>query len=442
MNITADTQIGLRAQRSRAQQMIRRSSWAGWFSVPMVLWTLDWGAINMGPGNLTKSDESFVGFINTLRAALPLVVCAITIFGVLWHRSAPRSWVEKGFWIYAIAMTLACTGADLWFNQAYWGFAFLGALGVCEFVVRRPDSLGALERLNWLSWIITTVLLVGLLFLARDVLMAPGADHSAYGLINRYQDVHGYGMARETGLSRMAAIPSIISLVLFVSARGWRKWASVPVFLASAYIVWIMQSRGALFAFMGAFLFVIPFGHKKGRGQIWVAAFVVGSALLLLFASQEQLYALWGHVTRDQGIEGIEAASGRFDIYVDLLGHWIDSPLWGYGPQADRLFNWNAQNALVYALLCGGIVGATFFVIAMISAWRALVSLAMRAAYLPEGQRLMFQITGSVLVFATLRSIPENNAALFSVDLLLQYPAMLYLVALNRNRMKPLIRRS
>jgi len=431
MRVSADRMSGLRAKRGRTASILRQSSWAGWLSVPMALWTLDWAAINTGPWNLRSNDGSFVGLTTAVRAALPLVLCAITIFGVLRGLSSRRSWVEKGFWIYGIVMTLACTGADEWFGQAYWGFAFLGALGVCQLVVSRPNRLAALERLNWLSWMITTAVLVGLLFLARDVLMAPGADASAYGLINRYQDVHGYGMARETGLSRMAAIPSIISLVFFVSASGWRKWASVPVFLASAYIIWIMQSRGALFAFAGAFLFVIPFGHKKGRGMVWVAAFVVGSALLLLTASQEQLNALWGHITRNEGIDGIESASGRFDIYADLLGHWMDSPILGYGPQADRLFNWNAQNALVYALLCSGIVGATFFVIAMISAWCALVNLAMRAAHLPERQRMMFQITGALFVYATLRSIPENNAALFSVDLLLQYPAMLYLVALD-----------
>ena len=98
------------------------------------------------------------------------------------------------------------------------------------------------------------------------------------------------------------------------------------------------------------------------------------------------------------------------------------------------MFALNAQNAVVYALLCGGLVGATFFVAAMISAWRALIALASRAARLPERERLMFQITGAVLVFATLRSLPENNAALFSVDLLLQYPAMLYLATLHAVR--------
>jgi O-antigen ligase len=137
------------------------------------------------------------------------------------------------------------------------------------------------------------------------------------------------------------------------------------------------------------------------------------------------------HATRSSGAEGFATASGRYDIYAELLDKWMESPLFGYGPQADRLFAENAQNAVLYALLCGGLIGATFFVAAMISAWRALIALASRAARLPERERLMFQITGAVLVFLTLRSLPENNAALFSVDLLLQYPAMLYLVSLR-----------
>ena len=288
------------------------------------------------------------------------------------------------------------------------------------------------KRLNWLSWAVTVAVLVGMLILARDVLMAPGADDSAYGLINRFQAAHGYGIARETGLSRMAAIPAIISLALLLSGRGWRRWASVSVFLASVYVIWIMQSRGALFSFAGALFFVILFGQKRGRGAITFLSFVALVAIFLLTLSQSELLDLWMHATRGTGVEGFATASGRYDIYSELLDKWMESPLFGYGPQADRLYAENAQNAVLYALLCGGLIGATFFVAAMISAWRALIALTSRAARLPERERLMFQITGAILVYATLRSLPENNAALFSVDLLLQYPAMLYISGLAR----------
>jgi hypothetical protein len=398
----------------------------------MGLWALDWLSINTGPWDIGAYGLTPASSITALRAAFPLVVFAVALIGLPGRGARKRSWVEKGLWIYGVVMLLACSGAPNWFNQAYWGFAFLGALGAAELVLRRPDRLATIERLNWLSWAITIAALVVMLILARDVLMAPQADDSAYGLINRFQTEHGYGIARETGLSRMAAVPAIVSLTLLLSGGGWKRWASAPVFLASAYIMWIMQSRGALFSFVGALLFVVLFGHKRGRGAFTFLMVFALAAMFVSAASQSQLEDLWLHATRGAGAEGFVTASGRYDIYAELLGKWMDSPLFGYGPQADRLFAWNAQNAFVYALLCGGVVGATFFVVAMISAWRALIALALRASRLPERERLTFQITGAILVFATLRSLPENNAALFSVDLLLQYPAMLYLVGLMR----------
>ena len=97
---------------------------------------------------------------------------------------------------------------------------------------------------------------------------------------------------------------------------------------------------------------------------------------------------------------------------------------------------------MIYALLCAGAVGAGFFVLAMVASWKALLATVGEANRLPRDERVMFQIAGAILVFSTLRSIPENNAALFSIDLLLQYPAMVYLVLLRRRVKAFRIRRS
>ena len=235
-------------------------------------------------------------------------------------------------------------------------------------------------------------------------------------------------MARETGLSRMAVVPAIISLGFLVGGAGWRRLISIPVLAASLYIIWIMQSRGALFSFAGALAFVAMFGNRNLRSKILIGG-AIGAAGLALAASPDLANEFWMHVTRGMGLEGFSDASGRYQIFNFLLNQWTKSPL-GYGPQADRLFGANAQNAFIYALLCGGIFGAAFFTLAMMVCWRALIALSLRARRLPERERMMFQITGALFVFATLRSLPENNAAVFSVDLLLQYPAMLYLVTL------------
>jgi O-antigen ligase len=421
----------------RRARVVRVGRTGRWLTMPMGLWLLAWLSINTGPWNFSGFGHGQTATLNALRAVFPLIVFAVGIVALLGGRSRQRNWVEKGLWGYGGVALLACTGAEGWFNQAYWGLAFLGALAAAELALRGGGQMEAVERLNILSWAMTTAALVTMLFLARDVLMADDVSNSAYGVVSRFERAHGYGISRSTGLSRMAVVPAIISLALIFSASRWQKLVSVIVFLGSTYVIWIMQARGSLFAFAATFFFVLLFGHKRGQGMAIFLAFVFAATVFLVALPQDELHGLWMHATRNTGEEGFATASGRFEIWGALLNEWTKSPLFGYGPQGDRLFDWNAQNAFIYALLCGGLIGGGLFVTAMLSAWRALLVAAKHVARFSERERQMFQITGALLVFNTLRSIPENNAAVFSVDLLLQYPAMIYLIGLAARAERP-----
>ena len=409
-----------------------------WLSLPLVLWAMLWLSINTGPGHIAAFGSGLGATITAMRAAFPLIVLAIALPSGFLGRRTRRSWVEKGLWIYATVMLLACTGAPDWFSRAYWAFAFLATLAVVDKGLQSADPLRFALRLNWYSWLITVAALVTMLFLARDVLLDPESG-SGYGLITRFEATYGYSISRETGLARMAAVPAIISLVYLFSGGLLRRAACLGVFSLSLAVIWIMQARGAMIAFSGALLFVL----LLRRGGLWTVGLVLGSAAILLIVANGTLDAvlseLWWHVTRGQGTDGLSTMSGRDEIWDNGIARWLRAPWFGYGPQADRLF-WdvnNAQNAILYALLCAGVVGAAFFIISFASAWRALVSAVWSLNERPDAQRRMVQIAGGILVFSTLRSIPENNAALFSVDLLLQYPAMIYLVLLSARRLHP-----
>jgi O-antigen ligase len=429
------SQLGPRFSPARAHagRTRRRTGIAAWFSFPIILWALLWLSINSGPWNIPDFGAGLSASINAARATFPLVVFVLALVCLTaGRRRRRRSWVETGFWIYGLVMLLACTGAEDWFSQAYWGFAFIAALAVVEKGMGGNDPLEFATRLNWASWLVTVAALVTMLLMARNVLFAPGTT-SGYGIVNRFQEAHGYVISRETGLSRMAAVPAIISLVFLFAGSWQQRILSLGVFAASTGVIWVMQSRGALFAFAGAFLFVLLLGHSKAQKVgFFLIVFLAGFAAVGS-SSDGMVHDLWQHATRNEGAEGFQGMSGRDRIWQAALDRWSSSPVLGYGPQADRIFpdvN-NAQNALLYALLCAGVVGAAFFVISFGASWHALLRLIMRIRRLPRRERTMVQIAGAILVFSTLRSIPENNAALFSVDLLLQYPAMIYLALLH-----------
>lgn len=416
-----------------ATRVRRRGILARWMALPVVLWALLWVSINTGPWNFQDAWTGISGMISAARAALPLAALGCALLILTGSRRRPRrTWAEKGFWIYGLVMLAACTTASSWFEQAYWGFAFLATMAVVELGMRRSDPLGFLFRLNWASWAATTAALAVMLIVARNVLYDPQTQ-SGYGLINRFQTSHSFGISRETGLSRMAVVPALVALVYLFNGRWLQKLLAAAILAGSVWVIWIMQSRGALFSFLGAFLFVLFFGGKWARRIGLAMTAVVAVFAVVGLSSQGLMHDLWQHATRDQGLSGFSDMSGRDVIRDNVIARWQASPLFGYGPQADRVFVEidNAQNAVLYALLCAGLVGATFFVIGFAAAWRALLNLLSSVGRLPLRERTMIQITGAILVFSTLRSIPENEAGLFSVDLLLQYPAMVYLAVLS-----------
>ena len=138
-----------------------------------------------------------------------------------------------------------------------------------------------------------------------------------------------------------------------------------------------------------------------------------------------------------RGTQGQQLASmsGRTRIFDEAWQLIKAAPLIGYGPQADRRVLTivpNAQNAFLYALLCGGFLGGTGYVGGLVVSWVLLVRALRRRHLMTRVERTtLLQIAG-VLAFMTMRSYPENCSALFSVDLLVQLPTMVYLGELDR----------
>jgi O-antigen ligase len=342
-----------------------------------------------------------------------------------------------GFLLYGLVMFVSTLPVDPWFDYAYWAFAFCGAMVVTQFVLTGNDPVQAARQLNWVSWLIATLFLVVLMIFARDALFDQGVS-SGYDISNQVPTFNGVAMSRSSGLSRLAAVPAIIALVYIFRGRWLSRVIAGMVFSGAFYIIWFMQSRGALFAFLGAFLFTLFLGGRIAHR----IGFALCIAVLLFWLAGTQsggvLEDLWQHATRGTGEEGFQTMSGRPEIWQNAFDAIQQAPFIGYGAQGDRRMlgqmggENNAQNALIYALLNTGVIGTGFFLLAMLAAWWNLLWLLSIRRGLLQTDQLFVTIAGAMLVFNTFRSIPENNAALFSIDLLLQYPAMVYLAVLAR----------
>ncbi len=406
-----------------------------------VCWFVLWAGINTGPWNLDFDyiASGWTGAFNGLRAAFPLLMLAVWLFyRVLNQRARRRNLtLPEGLWLwYGAICLLSSVYADPWFEIGYWGLAYLGAFAALDVYMREGTALHRAGELNRLTWLLCSAVLAVVVFVARGQLLAEtSAGLSGYAVVNRMPSVAGMAMVRSSGLSRMAAVPAIIAFVALWETRGYWRLAWAAVFVPCFYLVWAMQSRGSLFSL--AFALALVMILLKGRARVagWSILAVMALVLVSGFIPNDTLHSIYMYATRGTQGEELASMSGRTRIFHEAWKKILESPLIGYGPQADRQFPMeigNAQNGPLYALLCGGFIGAVGYVGGLTVSWLMLIRALWWRSRLNASERMMLLWVAGIMTFFTFRSYPENCAALYSVDLLIQLPAVVYIGELNR----------
>jgi O-antigen ligase len=336
--------------------------------------------------------------------------------------------------VYGVVGLFSCFFSPDPFEAAYWAIAYLSVFAAIKLFLQGPDALERAVYLNYLSWLITGVVLAFLLFAARHVLFVQTPlGLSGYGYIATMPTIVEMSMSRSTGLARFAAIPGIISFVFLWRGGGRKRLFWLALFVASSILIYLMQSRGAFFGFASALAFVMLFLGRRTR--------IVGAILLVFF-----LLFLYSDIIPEQLVENVTAFILRgqdTDELATMTGRTVtwnlgwqevkESPIFGWGFQADRfLLGQHVHNAYLYALMTSGFVGATAFVGGLIWAWVIFLRILRRRTADRLGQKVFLIQVGGLLAFFTVRSIPEVSGAMFGIDLMLMVPVMAYLGLLNR----------
>ena len=117
--------------------------------------------------------------------------------------------------------------------------------------------------------------------------------------------------------------------------------------------------------------------------------------------------------------------------YENGLAAFWDAPLLGRGQWADRLVTGeHVHNSYLQALLNAGILGGIPYVASWIAGWVLFFRLQKRRRLLRPEDRLALLEAGTVMMFFTVRSIPETTTASFAVDLLVMAAVYVYLETL------------
>jgi O-antigen ligase len=393
--------------------------------LPLILWTCLWLNLNSGPWDFqlpqTADDWQLL-----IRANLPFAVLPFAALLLLSHRQIRLPWSSPLhlLLVYGALVAFAALFSPMPAWSAYWSVAFLATILVAASFPARKDPIGSTRFFLQITWLATFLVAAIIAYQGRGLIF--GNAPSAYGI-----DTELGGLSRSSGVARWAAVPG---LVCIIRAFYSRRIAPIAFYLGGAaaafFIVYRMQSRGAVFGAAAALLFILLISSRMRRYALpFAVVAVVG--LVIIETPQVASNRVSVYIMRGQSPEEFRSMTGRTEVYKQGLEAFTDAPFFGRGQWADRMIlGTHSHNSFLQAMLNGGAIGAVPYVGSWIMGWLLFFKLQKRRARLVAQDRLSVLECGTVMMFFTVRAIPETTTASFAVDLLVMVAVYVYLETL------------
>jgi O-antigen ligase len=240
------------------------------------------------------------------------------------------------------------------------------------------------------------------------------------------------GLSRSSGVARWAAVPGLVCIVrIFHTRRRALIAFYVAIAAISFYIVYRMQSRGAVFGSAAALLFILLVSSRMRRYALPFA--IVSMTVILLVETPEVVSnRVSEYLERGQSQEEFVTLTGRTRAYEHGLAAFYEAPIFGRGQWADRLLiGEHVHNSYLQALLNGGLIGGIPYLASWVAGWLLFFKLQKRRLRLSPKDRICLLEAGTVMMFFTIRAIPETTTASFAVDLLVMVAVYVYMETLT-----------
>jgi O-antigen ligase len=326
--------------------------------------------------------------------------------------------------VYGAFAAFATVFSPVMYGSAYWSMTYLATILVAWTFIDRRDSVESAGQMLQVTWVATFIIAAIIGYQARNSLFGEAATGNA--VITELN-----GLSRSSGVARWAAVPGLVCLV---RAYYTRRFSYIAFFLSTAavsfYIVYRMQSRGAIFGSVAALLFALLVSSKMRRYALPFA--VVAIIVIALLDSPAALSnQIATYLERGQTEEELLSMTGRTRAYEHGIAAFQDAPLFGRGQWSDRInIGEHVHNSFLQALLNAGVVGGIPYFASWIAGWMLFFRLQKRSARLRPDNQVHVLECGTVMMFFTVRSIPETTTASFAVDLLVMVAVYVYLEAL------------
>ena len=249
-----------------------------------------------------------------------LIAAAVAVLAVLIHRGRLRG---KPFWMTNAPATILTIYAVLMWVQCAWALDFETHL---EGVTKFTKFLVAF----WLVY-----RLVDTKETLRDFMFAHAAGCTLLGILcqligrdgDRLDGVGGPGLDDANTLGMYLATGVIVSLGIFLTSNGWRRWASFGMMVLILNGLVLANSRGSLLGLVAGGLVVLFSKARQHRRMFWVLA-LVGLAGLSTIVDKTFVNRMFtiGDVVEDREDADMSARS-RVEIYKAQLRMAADYPM-------------------------------------------------------------------------------------------------------------------
>lgn len=384
-----------------------------------LLWILIWGGM--------FSDISYLGSIHAfsnplalLQSVRPLFPIAAVYLGLMWILAArsrfPFAKTPLGFMFYysLIGIFSSVLLSPQKAVSIYWAALYISPFLVIWIVIDKPEILESLKKITYINYAVVIFISMSLI---PEVIRIGGSDEKFTQI---YALPFHLGEIRANGVGRFALLAFIVAFVRMVFESKKRKYLWIVVILPSLFLLAQTRSRTSL---LGLAVVSILFVFLKGID--WRFLFIGPGAAYIIWLSGIK-WRLHGQV------EKIMDLTGREYTWQRGLEQIKQSPVFGWGFHADRLMlrSEHMHNSYLHAAIHSGLVGAVFFVAALIGIWaliiRSGVFRLVRRGLAADKPILIESLL--IVSFLTERSFFESTAAFYGVDLLILVPAMAFII--------------
>jgi len=413
-------------------------------------WIFLWASINVAPDKIYFFGESYVKSIDAARILLALLASIlISIYFIYIFTSENVKITRINFFFLLFFLSHA---VGLFFNKErsfdihnlYLAILSIGT--VCLIVLCNHYKIkNIMKYFIYISILFLTFALIITLLGKFDELK----NLNFYKIYSEH-DLNFLGQTnpRITGISRMLAIINLfLILYYFKSKNFYFKKFLLYFLLLCTLLLLFMQSRGTLICYFVSTVVIILFliNDKNSFRIKYFLILLVFPILLYFFISNFLLNGKFA-IKKDVEISNrilTTTTSGRYEIWHHTIKNYKYKNFFGYGPNGDRFFlkNYdekekygdNTSNIWLYSLVCGGFASVFFLILIFFDVTKIIAS--NKKKVFSYHNSLCFNFSIVCLIFFFIRSFFENSFGLFSVDFLITYLSISYII-ISTQKMK------